>query len=208
MCYNIPMKKFNEYITERSGKGLTIFDIDDTMFVSKARVRVLNKTTGKVKELTPQQYNSYKLGKDEDWDYGEFKSAKLFYQTATPIARMIAKAKAIIKNATAKGSKVIIVTARADMDDKKLFIKTFESHGIPMKNVYVERAGNVGGPNSAANKVVVIKKYLDTGKYARVRLFDDHKENLTALLGLKREYPQVEMFAYLADKNGGVKRIK
>ena len=208
MCYNIPMKKFNEYITERSGKGLTIFDIDDTMFISKARVRVLNKTTGKVKELTPQQYNSYKLGKDEDWDYGEFKSAKLFYQTATPIARMIAKAKAIIKNATAKGSKVIIVTARADMDDKKLFIKTFESHGIPMKNVYVERAGNVGGPNSAANKVVVIKKYLDTGKYARVRLFDDHKENLTALLGLKREYPQVEMFAYLADKNGGVKRIK
>ena len=208
MCYNIPMKKFNEYITERSGKGLTIFDIDDTMFVSKARVRVLNKTTGKVKELTPQQYNSYKLGKDEDWDYGEFKSAKLFYQTATPIARMIAKAKAIIKNATAKGSKVIIVTARADMDDKKLFIKTFESHGIPMKNVYVERAGNVGGPNSAANKVVVIKKYLDTGKYARVRLFDDHKENLTALLGLKREYPQVELFAYLADKNGGVKRIK
>jgi hypothetical protein len=202
------MKKFNEYITERSGKGLTIFDIDDTMFISKARVRVLNKTTGKVKELTPQQYNSYKLGKDEDWDYGEFKSAKLFYQTATPIARMIAKAKAIIKNATAKGSKVIIVTARADMDDKKLFIKTFESHGIPMKNVYVERAGNVGGPNSAANKVVVIKKYLDTGKYARVRLFDDHKENLTALLGLKREYPQVEMFAYLADKNGGVKRIK
>ena len=208
MCYNIPMKKFNEYITERSGKGLTIFDIDDTMFISKARVRVLNKTTGKVKELTPQQYNSYKLGKDEDWDYGEFKSAKLFYQTATPIARMIAKAKAIIKNATAKGSKVIIVTARADMDDKKLFIKTFESHGIPMKNVYVERAGNVGGPNSAVNKTVVFKKYLDTGKYTRVRLFDDHKENLTALLDLKREYPQVEMFAYLADKNGGVKRIK
>jgi len=208
MWYNIPMKKFNEYITERSGKGLTIFDIDDTMFVSKARVLVKSKTTGKTKPLTPQQFNDYKLGNQEEYDFGEFKSAKIFYQTATPIARMIAKAKAIIKNATAKGSKVIIVTARADMDDKKLFIKTFESHGIPMKNVYVERAGNVGGPNSAANKTVVFKKYLDTGKYSRVRLFDDHKENLTALLDLKRDYPQVEMFAYLADKNGGVKRIK
>ena len=202
------MKKFNEYITERSGKGLTIFDIDDTMFISKARVLVKSKTTGKTKPLTPQQFNDYKLGNQEEYDFGEFKSAKIFYQTATPIARMIAKAKAIIKNATAKGSKVIIVTARADMDDKKLFIKTFESHGIPMKNVYVERAGNVGGPNSAANKTVVFKKYLDTGKYSRVRLFDDHKENLTALLDLKRKYPQVEMFAYLADKNGGVKRIK
>src|SRR5210317_1293542 len=202
------MKDFTEFLTEGAGKGLTIFDIDDTLFVSKARVIVVNTNTGKTKALTPQEFNTYKLRNNEEYDYGEFKSAKIFYQTATPIGRMINKAKAIIKNATAKGSKVIIVTARADMDDKKLFIKTFESHGIPMKNVYVERAGNVGGPNSAANKTVVFKKYLDTGKYARVRLFDDHKENLTALLDLKREYPQIEMFAYLADKNGGVKRIK
>ena len=202
------MKLFNEFLAEKAGKGLTIFDIDDTMFVSKAKVRVKNKNTGKVKELSPQEYNSYKLGKDEEWEYGEFKSAKIFYQTATPIARMIAKAKAIIKNATARGSKVIIVTARADMDNKDLFLKTFEAHGIPMKNVYVERAGNVGGKNSAANKTVVFKKYLDTNKYARVRLFDDHMDNLKALLNLKREYPNVEFFAYLANLKGSVKRIK
>ena len=202
------MKKFNEFLAEKAGKGLTIFDIDDTMFISKAKVRVKNTNTGKVKELTPQEYNDYKLGNNEVWDYGEFKSAKLFYQTATPIARMIEKAKAIIKNATARGSKVIIVTARSDMDNKDLFIKTFEAHGIPMKNVYVERAGNVGGKNSAANKTVVFKKYLDTNKYARVRLFDDHIDNLKALLDLKRDYPNVEFFAYLADLKGSVKRIK
>ena len=202
------MKKFNDFLAEKAGKGLTIFDIDDTMFVSKAKVRVKNTNTGKVKELTPQEYNDYKLGNNEVWDYGEFKSAKLFYQTATPIARMIEKAKAIIKNATARGSKVIIVTARSDMDNKDLFIKTFEAHGIPMKNVYVERAGNVGGKNSAANKTVVFKKYLDTNKYARVRLFDDHIDNLKALLDLKRDYPNVEFFAYLADLKGSVKRIK
>jgi len=202
------MKKFNDFLAEKAGKGLTIFDIDDTMFVSKARVRVKNTNTDKVKELTPQEYNNYKLGNNEVWDYGEFKSAKLFYQTATPIARMIEKAKAIIKNATARGSKVIIVTARSDMDNKDLFIKTFEAHGIPMKNVYVERAGNVGGKNSAANKTVVFKKYLDTNKYARVRLFDDHIDNLKALLDLKRDYPNVEFFAYLADLKGSVKRIK
>ena len=208
MWYNRSMKKFNEFLAEKAGKGLTIFDIDDTMFISKAKVRVKNTNTGKVKELTPQEYNDYKLGNNEVWDYGEFKSSKIFYKTATPIARMIEKAKAIIKNATARGSKVIIVTARSDMDNKDLFIKTFEAHGIPMKKVYVERAGNVGGKNSAANKTVVFKKYLDTGKYARVRLFDDHMDNLKALLELKREYPQVEFFAYLADLKGSVKRIK
>ena len=47
------MKKFNEFLAERAGKGLTIFDIDDTLFVSKARVIVRNTNTGKTKALTP-----------------------------------------------------------------------------------------------------------------------------------------------------------
>ena len=202
------MKKFNEFLAERAGKGLTIFDIDDTLFVSKARVLVKNKNTGQSKALTPMEFNSYKLRNNEEYDYGEFRSAKIFYQTATPIGRMVQKAKAIINNATKKGSKVIIVTARSDMDDKDLFIKTFEAHGIPMKNVYVERAGNMSGKNSAANKAIIFRKYLQTGEYARIRLFDDHKENLQALLDLKKEFPTVEMFAYLADLKGSVKRIK
>ena len=200
------MKKFNEFLAERAGKGLTIFDIDDTMFISKARVLVKNKNTGQSKALTPMEFNSYKLRKNEEYDYGEFRSAKIFYQTATPIARMVQKAKAIISNATKKGSKVIIVTARADMDDKNLFIKTFEAHGIPMKNVYVERAGNMSG-SSAENKQIIFRKYLKTGEYARIILFDDHKENLQALLDLKKEFPSIEMFAYLADLKGSVKRI-
>lgn len=201
------MKNFTEFLTERTDKGLTIFDIDDTLFVSKARIIVKNTNTGKEKPLTPMEFNSYKLRKHEEYDYGEFRSAKIFYQTATPIGRMVNKAKAIIKNATAKGSKVIIVTARANMDDKKLFIKTLESHGLPMRDVYVERAGNMSG-SSAENKKVIFRKYLKTGEYSRIRLFDDHKENLKALLDLKKEFPSVDMQAYLANLKGSVKRIK
>ena len=201
------MESFKQYIYE-GNKGLTIFDIDDTMFKTKAQVLVKNKNTGQVKKLSPQEYNNYKLSKDEEWDYREFKSAKIFFQTATPIARMIEKAKAIIKNATAKGSKVIVVTARADMDNRDLFIKTFEAHGIPMKNVYVERAGNMSNKFGAAAKQVIFKKYLETGKYARVRLFDDHYPNLKALLDLKRDYPNVDFQAYLADPKGSVKRYR
>tara|TARA_Y100001937_G_scaffold90165_1_gene121950 strand:+ start:250 stop:855 length:606 start_codon:yes stop_codon:yes gene_type:complete len=201
------MKSFSNYLTEGT-KGLTIFDIDDTMFETKAKVLVRNKNTGKVRELSPKEYNNYKLRKDEEWDYREFKSAKIFFQTATPIARMVAKAKAIIKNATAKGSKVIIVTARADMDDRDLFIKTFEAHGIPMKNVYVERAGNMSNKTSAGAKQVIFRKYLESGDYARIRLFDDHEENLKALLELKRDYPNIDFMAYKADIKGSVKRYK
>jgi len=66
----------------------------------------------------------------------------------------------------------------------------------------------MSGKNSAANKTIIFRKYLQTGEYARIRLFDDHKENLQALLDLKKEFPTVEMFAYLADLKGSVKRIK
>ena len=57
---------------------------------------------------------------------------------------MVTKFKAILRNATKKGSKVILVTARADMDDRDLFLKTFEANGYPLDNVYIERAGNLG----------------------------------------------------------------
>ncbi len=197
-----------QYIIEAAaGKGLTIFDIDETLFHTTAKIQV--KKGGKViKDLTNIEYNSYKLKSGESFDYGQFKSAKLFNQTSTPVGKMVAKAKMIIKNATKKGSKVIVVTARGDMDDKNLFVATFEAHGIDMKDVYIERAGNIGLDNSAKNKEVVFRKYLDTGNYKRIRLFDDAMENLLALTSLKEEYPDVTFEAYRVNKNGSITTVK
>ena len=201
-------RKIVQLILEaRGNQGLSIFDIDETLFYSKAKVKVVKD--GKViKSLDNVQFNNYKLGNGEDFDFGEFKSAKIFNQTSTPIGRMIAKAKAIIRNAVAKGSKVIFVTARGDLDDKKLFISTFKSQGLDMKNVYVERAGNLGPNKPEKNKRIVFKKYLDTGNYKRIRLFDDHVENLYALLSLKDEYPNVEYETYRVKKDGTIQTIK
>ena len=59
------MKSFNEFIIERAGVGLTIFDIDETMFVTKAKVKVI-KDGKTIKSLDNKQFNKYKLNKDED----------------------------------------------------------------------------------------------------------------------------------------------
>lgn len=201
-------KILNLILEARGNKGLTMFDIDDTMFTSNASVLVVNKKTGKKKELNPQEFNHYKLQSGEEYDFGQFKSSKLFYNTATPIGKMISKFKAILKNAVKKGSKVILVTARGDMDDRDLFLKTFEVNGISMDNVYVERAGNIGLDSSAKNKEVVFRKYLDTGEYKRIRLFDDHVENLYALLKLRHDYQDVEFEAYRVKKDGSIKSVK
>ena len=200
-------KELIKYIVEASGRGLTIFDIDETLFHTKAKINV--KKDGKiVASLTNVEYNNYILKPGEKFDYGQFKSAKVFAKTSTPIAKMINKAKLIIKNAVKAGSKVIVVTARGDMDDKKLFVDTFKAQGLDMKNVYIERAGNIGLDDAAKNKEVVFKKYLDTGDYKRIRLFDDAVDNLYALLSLQDQYPDVTFEAYRVKRDGSIKSIR
>lgn len=201
------MRKFTDILIEEAGKGLTVFDIDDTLFRTSARVKVKNKKTGDVKELPPASFNKYKLKKDEEWDFGEFKNSKIFQQTAMPIGRMVKKAKAIIRNATRKGSKVIIITARSDMDDRDLFLDTFRAHGIDIDKVHVERAGNLGG--SAANaKKKIFQKYLGSGSFERVRFFDDDKNNLKSFLSLKKEYSDIDFTAFQVQNNGSVRSVK
>lgn len=201
------MKNFKIYLEEQSGKGLTIFDIDETMFITKAKVKVVKD--GKViKKLDNQEFNTYKKKPGEEYDFGEFKNAEVFNRTSTPIARMINKVKVILKNATRKGSKVIIVTARPNFDNKKLFLDTFRKQGIDIDKIYVERAGNLGSGPAAENKKIIFKKYLNQNIYKRIRLFDDAMSNLKIFLSLKKDYPDVSFEAFLAKENGSVSRVR
>ena len=201
------MKNFITYLEENKGKGLTIFDIDETMFITKAKVKVVKN--GKViKKLDNQEFNTYKKKAGEEYDFGEFKNAEVFKRTSTPIARMINKVKVILKNATKAGSKVIIVTARPNFDNKKTFLDTFRKQGIDIDKIYVERAGNLGGGPAADNKRVIFKKYLDQKIYKRIRLFDDATSNLKMFLSLQKDYPDVSFEAFLAKPNGSVSRVR
>ena len=202
------MEKFLKYLEEATGKGLTMFDVDETMFKTKAKVKVVNKNGKVVKKLDNQQFNLYKKKAGEEYDFGEFKNAEVFNRTSTPIARMINKVKVILRNAVRKGSKVIIVTARPNFDDKELFLDTFRNQGIDIDKIYVERAGNLGGGPAADNKKVIFRKYLDQKIYKRIRLFDDARSNLKAFLSLQKDYPDVSFEAFLAKPNGSVSRVR
>ena len=201
------MENFKTFLEEQAGKGLTMFDVDETMFITKAKVKVIKN--GKIiKRLNNQEFNTYKKKDGEEFDFGEFKNAEVFNRTSTPIARMINKVKAILKNATRKGSKVIIVTARPNFDNKKLFLDTFRKQGIDIDKIYVERAGNLGSGPAAGNKKIIFKKYLDQKIYKRIRLFDDAMSNLKTFLSLQKDYPDVSFEAYHAKANGSVNRVR
>ena len=64
-------KRFKEFI----GSGtLTIFDIDETLFHTKAKVAVV-KDGKVVRMLDNQEFNTYKRKAGEEYDFKEFRSA-------------------------------------------------------------------------------------------------------------------------------------
>lgn len=201
------MLSFKSFITEQArGKGLTIFDIDETLFQTKALVKVM-KDGKVVQSLDNQAFNTYKLKDGEKYDFGEFTSAEIFQNTSIPIMKMIQKAKAIIRNAVNAGSRVIIVTARSDFDDKKKFLDTFRRYGVDIDNVYVERAGNLKLGSSAKNKRFIFHKYLRKGEYERVRFFDDAMSNITMFKALAKQYPNISFEAYHVHHDGSVRKV-
>lgn len=201
------MKKVDRFKKFVGTGTLTIFDIDETLFHTKAKIKVM-KDGKAVRELDNQQFNTYELKDGESFDFGQFRSAKIFKETSVPVVRMIEKAKAIVKAKNNPHSRAIVCTARADFDDKDMFLQTFREHGLPIDQMHVERAGNLGLNSSADNKKVVFRKYLNTGNYAKIRLYDDAMSNLRALLDLQKEYPSVTFEAWFVNPDGSIKRIK
>ena len=199
--------KILDIISERQempkgNMGLTIFDIDDTLFHTTAQIKVM-KDGKVVRSLTNQEFNNYNLQPGEEFDFGEFRSAEKFAKESEPIKPMINTLKRILDRAA--NTKVIMLTARADFDDKDKFLATFEKHGIDMSRIHVHRAGNLPGDDPPAyKKAIWVRKYLNTGKYNRVNLIDDSMSNLKVFKSLEQEYPQVDFDAYFVKPSGSV----
>lgn len=191
------METFKSFLAEQSAPHLFIWDIDETLFQTKARVYVL-KNGKRIKSLSNTEYNTYKFKKGEQPDFSEFRRADIFHDTSVPIMPAIRVAGRLLQaTLNNPGSKMIIVTARGDFDNKSLFLKTFEKYGLNMNNIYVERSGKLNLP-TAEGKRVVIKKYLDSGDYRYATLFDDADSNLDMFKSLAKEYPEIKFTAYKA----------
>jgi hypothetical protein len=195
----------SDFIKDRPKGILTIFDIDDTLFHTTAKINVI-KDGEVVRSLTNQEFNTYELQDGEEYDFGEFRNAEKFRQESEPIGPMLDELKTILDHTQGK---VIMLTARADFDNKETFLQTFADHGIDMSKIHVHRAGNLPGKEGPAEKKAVwVRRYLDTGKFNQVSLYDDSMTNLRVFKELEQEYPDVTFDAYHITGNGDVKSLE
>lgn len=203
--------KFYTESVHRHGLGsLTIFDIDDTLFHTTAKVGILDKSGKKIGELSNSEFNTYPWKEGEKPEFSEFSDAEKFNKESLPINSMVKKMKGMLRNVGRNPkSKVIIITARKDFDDKEVFLNTFRKQGINIDMVHVERAGNIQDPGLSIpkKKSVIVKEYLDTKQFDIARLYDDAIDNVIAFKDLKAEYPAVDFEGYLVTNEGKARKI-
>ena len=183
---------------EFTPRKLVIFDIDDTLVHTQTQVHVV-KDKQIVKSLNSHEFTHYKLQDGESFDFGAFRNAKEFFDNAKPIIPMLDQ----LKQDIATGNKVVMVTARADFDDRELFLDTFRKYGVNMNKVHVYRAGNMTGKiQTEEKKKIIIRNLLNNGQYTKAIMYDDAVPNLESFVELKDEYPQTKFYAWHVSLEG------
>jgi hypothetical protein len=179
-------------------KKLVIFDIDDTLVHTQTKVNVI-KDGQVIKELNSHDFTHYKLQSGESFDFENFRNAHDFFHNSKPIIPMMDQ----LKHDIATGNKVVMVTARADFDDKELFLDTFRKYGVDMNKVHVYRAGNMAGKmQTEEKKKIIIRNLLDQGQYTKAIMYDDAVPNLESFVELKEEYPHTKFYAWHVSLEG------
>jgi len=177
---------------------LVVFDIDDTLVRTQTKVKVI--LNGEiVKTLNSHEFTHYKLHPGEEFDFDDFKDAHEFFTNAKPIIPMISQ----LKHDIATGNKVTMITARADFNDRELFLDTFRKFGINMNKVHVYRAGNitVKAPIDQ-KKVMIVRNLLAKDNFTKAIMYDDSMTNLDAFCGLKQEYPNTKFYGWHVNEKG------
>jgi len=204
------MLEFSTFLTylqeAKMGKGLHVFDVDETLFHTTAKVKVM-RGNEHVASLSNSEYNTHELPPGHHYDFAEFRSAEKFDTESKPNQRMIEKMRRLHDKAKKSGGRVIINTARADFDDKDRFLGAFRKQNVDIDNIHVHRAGNLKGEGTVAQKKTeIIRQQLKNGDFTHVSLHDDSEDNLKHFLALKDEFPHIKFNAHHVKPDGKSRR--
>jgi hypothetical protein len=207
-------------------RPLFIFDIDDTLVTTEAKILV-KKGERTVVELTPAEFNTFDLEnnpiilKDKElsgpgtynFDFSQFMDSELFQETSKPIEPMINKVKALQKYVQKNpNAKIIFNTARSDFDAAEPVLNTFKDLGLNMdpaqeKYIHINRSGNYTDkiPTAEKKNKLLVEKYLPPGHdFTSVHFWDDAEENLYTYKKLNQfeHLKNLPLYAYLVKEGG------
>jgi hydroxymethylpyrimidine pyrophosphatase-like HAD family hydrolase len=169
-------------------KKIAIFDLDDTLIHSDAKIRVFNSESNEmVSSLSPTQFNYHIPGQTQYFSFEDFDCEKILGRS-----KLYPNTYRSFKRYLDKGVPVSIITARSN---KKIIIDFFKTKNIHLKPSLVYPVSNPNSTftgNIAQRKKQAIAELISKG-YNNIIFYDDNIDNLAAALELNSDDVQVKI---------------
>lgn len=177
------------------GSKIIVFDLDDTLVITSARIHVTDPKSNKTYTLTPEEYNAYQAQANDQLDFSEFRSLDIL-----KAGKLIDYYLKILQEAYRRGIPVSIVTAR---DNRDLIYQWFKEHiGYPIARTLIyavtDPVHDFHG-TIADRKKMAFRELIDRG-YTDFQFYDDDPENLRLVKSIEAEFPNVRIAARRAYK--------
>ena len=197
------IKEYHEFVNEKKpyhASKIVVFDLDDTLVITDAKIKVYDKDTGDSYSMTPEEFNDYERKPSHDVDFDDFKSLEIM-----KAGKLIEYYLKIFKEAYKLKLAVGIVTAR---DDREMIYKWLKEHiGFRIDkdlifavNDPVHRyKGSVSDRKKAA-----FRELIDMG-YKDMQFYDDDTANLVLVKSLENEYEDVSISTIKANKKFSIR---
>ena len=176
-----------------SSDKVLIFDVDDTLLISNAKIKVKDQKTGQSFELTPAQFNEYQKNDGHIVSFEQFSSLEIMKG-----GKLINKYFNILKRNYKQGIAIGIVTARSD---RNLIYECFRYHvgfHIDRPLVWAVNDPEHGLSGSIQERKKEALRWFIQQGYTDITFFDDDKNNLKLAKQLDREIPTIKIKTHLA----------
>lgn len=192
------IKTFESFLlTEKpySKSEIVVFDLDDTLVITDAKIKVCDKSNGKCFSLTPEEFNEYESKPHHELDFADFSDIEIM-----KAGKLIEHYLNIFKRNYKKGIAVGIVTAR---DDREMIYKWLREHvGFRIdKDLIFAISDSVHGftGNIADRKKQAFETYINMG-YTDFKFYDDDIANLKLVKSLEKEHDNIRIYTKKAKK--------
>jgi len=195
--------EYNEFLNEKKPyhtSKIIVFDLDDTLVITDAKIKVYDKNSGESYSMTPEEFNDYERQPHHEVDFDDFKDLEIM-----KAGKLIEYYLKIFKEAYKLKIAVGIVTAR---DDKNMIYRWLREHiGYRIdKDLIFAVSDPVHGYKGdiSDRKKAAFKELIDMG-YVDMQFYDDDTANLKLVKSLETEYAGVSITTIKANKKFSIR---
>jgi hypothetical protein len=172
-----------------------IFDLDDTIVITDAKIQVCDKGGKKCFSLTPEEFNSYQHDPKHILNFDDFKSLEIM-----KAGKLITKYLNILEREYKKGNAIGVITAR---DDQEMIYTWLKEHvGFHVKKSFIWAINDpiLGLTGTIAQKKEQAFKWFIEEGYTDLTFFDDDKANVKIIKSISKDYTDLRIKTHLAKK--------